>query len=138
MSTPTQAVPLLHRFLLAGLAVLTGVFAFLRSRGIAPLPPGDSETTVIGYTFAALSIVLLVISLLLFKPRIPRRKPQQTIEQYWSSPDTQHVLVMWFLMEGAGLLSAIGFFISGELAPIATLAIALVVFWMNGPNAAVT
>jgi hypothetical protein len=137
MSTPAQAVPLLHRFLLTGLVVLTGVLALLRWQGIAPLPPGDSE--VIGYTFAALSIVLVLISLLLFKPRIPGRKPQQSIEQYWSAPEvTQSVLVMWFLMEGAGLLAAIGFFLSGEPAPIASLAIALVVFWLNGPNASDT
>ena len=44
------------------------------------------------------------------------------------------MFLVWFLMEGAGVLSAVGFFLTGVPAPVAAMVLALAVFWMNGPG----
>ena len=42
---------------------------------------------------------------------------------------------MWFLMEGAGVMSAVGFFLTGAPVSAVAIAFAIVVFWLNGPGA---
>ncbi len=41
---------------------------------------------------------------------------------------------VWFLMEGAGMLAVVGYFVTGE--PIAAIAagLTIVAFWLCGPN----
>ena len=71
----------------------------------------------------------------MLKPRVPGRRPSQSIGEYWSTPDvTAKVFLVWFLMEGAGVLGAVGYFLTGAPLPAAAMLLAIVVFWLNGPG----
>ncbi len=136
MATTPPTTPLLHRYLGIGLVVVAAVFVFLRSGGIAPLSPLDSSTPVIAYALAGLSVVLLSTALILFKPRVPTLRPGQSVEQYWTTPDTtKQILPVWFLLEAAGTIANVGYFLTGESVSVIAMGVALVAFWWCGPNA---
>ena len=51
------------------------------------------------------------------------------------TPDvTASVFLVWFLMEGAGVISAVSFFLTGAAVSAAAMMLATAVFWMNGPS----
>ena len=135
MPTAQVTTPLLHRFLAMGITMLAAVFLFLRSTGFEPIPSSDSSTLVIGYSLSGLVVALLAVAFLVFKPRVPQQGPRQSIAEYWSSPDTtQKVFLVWFLMEGAGVMGAIGYLLTGQLVSAVAMGVAIAVFWLNGPN----
>ena len=138
MSNPQPAtVPMLHRFLGIGITLLAVVFIVMTALGFAPLLATDDETTpMFGYGLSGIAIVLAVVALLVYKPRVPERRPGQTVEQFWTDADAvQTIMPVWFLLEGAATLSAIGFLMSGEPVALLTTGLAIIAFWMTGPNA---
>ena len=135
MVSPTATFPLLHRFLGIGLVAMAVVLSVLRSLGIPPpLGPG-AVSLAIAATISGIAVVLAVIALFVLRPQVPERVPGQSVEQYWSVPGVGTKIVsVWFLMEGAGMLAVVGYFVTGE--PIAAIAagLTIVAFWLCGPN----
>lgn len=43
--------------------------------------------------------------------------------------------MVWFLMEGAGVISAVSYFLTSAAVSAAVMMLTLAVFWMNGPGA---
>ena len=135
MATPAATVPLLHRFLGIGLVMVATVFVALGFVGIAPLLPREGASPVIAYAMSGVAVVLGVVALLFLKPRVPDRKPGQSVEQYWSAPEAgARVLPVWFLLEGAGMTSAIGYLLTGEPVALIVAVLAITAFWLCGPN----
>ena len=135
MATTTATVPVLHRFLGIGLVMMATVFVALGYVGIAPLLPRGGASPVIAYAMSGVAVVLGVVALLFLKPRVPDRKPGQSVEQYWSAPEAgARVLPVWFLLEGAGMTSAIGYLLTGEPVALIVAVLAITAFWLCGPN----
>lgn len=136
MATTTRSgppiPPVLHRSLLTGQLILTGVMVVLRSGDMGAQLSGDNQ--MLGIGLAALSVVLVAVALLLLKPRVPVREARQPVEQYWSSV-TRTILPMWFVMEGAGLLAIVGYFLTGQTVAAAAIAISIGTFIWYGPKA---
>ncbi len=124
--------PVLHRSLLTGQLILTGVMVVLRSGDTGAQSSADNQ--MLGYGFSALSLVLVAVALLLLKPRVPPREARQPIEEYWSSV-TSTILPMWFVMEGAGLIAIVGYFLTGQTVAAAAIAISIAAFIWYGPKA---
>jgi hypothetical protein len=122
----------LHRSLLTGQLILTGVMVVLRSGDTGMQLSDDNQ--VLGYGLSALSIALVAVALLLLKPRVPVREARQPIEEYWTSA-TSTILPMWFVMEGAGLIAIVGYFLTGETVAAAAIAISIGAFIWYGPKA---
>src|SRR5687768_11242544 len=107
MATTPATAPLLHRSLGVGLVMLAAVIAFIRYRGLAPTLPPDSITLIL-YTLSGLCVVLMAVALFVIKPRVPDRRPQQSVEEYWSTPEVgAKASLVWFLMECAGMIAAV-------------------------------
>lgn len=127
--------PVLHRSLVTGLLLLTGVMVVLRS---GDTWSGDtdpsSDNRMLGYLLAAVSVLLLAVALLFLKPRVPERKPHQLVEEYWSSA-TPTILPMWFVMEGAGMAAIVGYFLSGERVAALAIGVSIAAFIWYGPKA---
>ena len=135
MATTPATLPLLHRFLGIGLVLVAASLLVLRYLGIAPMLPHDSVTRVIAYTLSGCGVVLAAVALFVFKPRVPDRSPGQSVEQYWSTPEVgAKVLPVWFLLEGAGMMAAVGYFVTG--APVSAVVAGLLIagFSLCGPN----
>lgn len=124
--------PVLHRSLLTGLLLLTGVMVVLRSGDTGARSSDDNQ--VLGYSFAALSVLLVAIALLFLKPRVRAQEPRQPVEEYWASV-TPAILPMWFVMEGAGMIAIVGYFLTGLTAAAAAIGISIAVFIWYGPRA---
>lgn len=132
---PTATTPLLHRFLGIGLVTVSASLTVVKYLGLAPTLRHDDVTSVIAYAFSGLAVVLAAVALVVFKPRVPERSPGQSVEEYWSTAEVgSKVLPVWFLLEGAGTIAAVGYFLSSEpMAAVAT-GVVIVVFWWCGPN----
>jgi small-conductance mechanosensitive channel len=89
---------------------------------------------MLGYGFSALSFVLVAVALLLLKPRVPARESRQPVEEYWSSV-TSTILPMWFVMEAAGLIAIVGYFLTGQSVAAVAIAISIGAFIWYGPKA---
>jgi hypothetical protein len=114
--------------------MMAGVMSVLRYRGLAPTLPPESITSI-AYTLSALCVVLVAVALLVIKPRVPDRRPQQSIEEYWSTPGVgAKAFLVWFLMDGAGMIGAVGYLLTGETVAFAAMGVAIVAFWLCGPN----
>ena len=135
MTAPPANAPLLHRLLGIGLVLLAAVFFVLtivashRSCG-RQQPCADCVHVVrVGRRAGA-------VALLFFKPRVPERRPEQLVEKFWSMPEVSaKVSLVWFLMEGAGVLAGVGYLLTGEPVTALVMALAIVAFWLCGPNA---
>jgi hypothetical protein len=131
----TQASPaLLHRFLGIGLVVLAVVFLVLRSRGVpAALPPGE-VTMGLAYGMSAIGVVMAAAALLFMRRRVPVRRHGQSEEQYWARPDVlTAVLPVWFLLEGASIVAAVGYLMTAAPVTAVTAGILIGLSWLNGP-----
>lgn len=127
------AAPLLHRFLGIGLILLAAALVIARLSGV--LGESESDSRMIGNMLAAVSFMILTAALIIVKPQVPDRQAGQSSAQYWSRPEVvSRVNLVWFLMEGAGVLASIAYFLSGSTVAAAMMAIAIVAFWFTGPN----
>jgi drug/metabolite transporter (DMT)-like permease len=123
----------LHRSLVTGLLLLTGVMVVLRSGDMDP----SLDNQMLGYLLSGVSLLLLAVAVLLLKPRVPERKPHQPVEEYWSSA-TPTILPMWFLMEGAGMVAIVGYFLTGQTVAALAIGISIAAFIWYGPKAFVS
>ena len=79
--------------------------------------------------------MLAAVALVVFKPRVPERPTTQPVAEYWTTPQVgMKVLPVWFLLEGAGTLAVVAYFLTGE--PVAAVAAGTLIaaFWWCGPN----
>jgi hypothetical protein len=131
----SSTVPLLHRFLGIGLVLVAAAFVGLRYLGIPPLSLQRSVALAIASTLSMVGIVLVVVAVFILKPRVPDRSPGQSVEQYWSTPEVgTRVLPVWFSLEGAGMLAAIGYLLTGEIVSGIAMGLTIAAFWACGPN----
>jgi hypothetical protein len=134
-AAPPPNPPLLHRLLGAGLVVIALAFVGFTGLGSAPLRPVDTLTPLLAYVFSGFALGLVAVVLVVFKPRVPRRESGQALAEYWSQPQVgAAVSLVWFLLEGAGVIASVGYGLTG--APVSGVAVALAVatYWLCGPN----
>ena len=135
MPAAPATAPLLHQSLGIGLVMMAAVMSFLRYRGLAPTLPPDSLTSI-AYALSGFSVVLVAVALLVIKPRVPDRRPQQSVEEYWSTREVgAKAFLVWFLMEGAGMMAAVGYLLTGQPVSVVAMGVAIAAFWLSGPNA---
>lgn len=121
--TPSRAigrglnVSVIHRSLMAGYSTILAVFAYLMFSASGPLIP---DSTVIGYALAVTSLTLLGLAVTLFRGRVPHRAKEQPVAEFWARGATSvSAVVLWAVMEAAGTLGLVGWFLSGNLVALA-------------------
>jgi hypothetical protein len=127
---------LLHRILGIGVTTVAAVFLVLTYLGIAPiLREPDGFEQIVAYVLSGVAAAVVAVALLVVKPRFPDRVFGHSVEEYWSEPKVrQNVLLIWFLLEGAGILAAIGFFLTGAVVSAIAMGGAIVIYWLSGPK----
>jgi hypothetical protein len=118
-----------------GLLTVAAVAFVLGYLGVGPLLRQESLSQTLGYVLSASAVVLAAVAFLILKPRVPDRPSAQAVEEYWATPDvTAKILPVWFVLEGAGTLSAVSYLLTGEpVSAVATL-LTIAAFWLCGPN----
>jgi hypothetical protein len=110
-------VSVIHRSLMAGYSTILAVFAYLMFSATGPLLP---DSTVIGYALAVTTLTLLGLGVTLFRGRVPRRAKEQLVAEFWARGATSvSAVVLWAVVEAAGTLGLVGWFLSGNLVALA-------------------
>jgi hypothetical protein len=119
----------------AGLIVIAVVFLAMTRLGAAPLRPVDDFTPFILYATSGVAIALMALALMVFKPRVPARTGGQPVAEYWALPAVgAAAALVWFLLEGAGLIATIGYALTGQMVSALVMGVAIVTFWLCGPS----
>jgi hypothetical protein len=136
MPAPAQAATLstLHRFLASGLVLVGAVFAVMTFLGRVPFRPPDSSTDFVAEISGGVQLVMLAVAWVVLKPQIPARTAGQSAEAWATPPTTAKVLRVWFLCDGAGILGAVAFGLTGSMIPAAVGVLALLGLLMLAPS----
>jgi hypothetical protein len=88
-----------------------------------------------GIVFAAGALVQVGVALAVVRRKIPARRYDQSVEGYWSANEVRGPSIMlWSLLEGAGLFSAVGYLLTGGTLPGTVALIALFVLVSVRPS----
>jgi len=137
MTSPVTPIPqarvarILHFALVAGLA-LAGVafFVLLRVQGRS-LGGGPD----VGYVLAAVAALLLVVAQTVLRRRVPERRFDQSPDDYWGSPEIRGVsILLWAVIDGAGLLGWVGYVFTGGVAPAAAALLSIATLVLYRPS----
>jgi hypothetical protein len=125
----------LHRFLGAGLSVVAAVFVAMTYLGAAPLLAAEGATLPVTYGLPAVSCAIVAVALFVIRPRVPDRTSMETPDEYWARPEVgTNVVLLWFMVEGAGMLAAVGYLLAGGPPATLAMALAIVVYWWCRPG----
>ena len=130
MNAAARAVRILHAALAIGLSVVGGTFVFV----LRGLGPSLTNTPVIGYATAGLGLANLAVVVGFFRPRIPQRRTDQAPDDYWATNEARAAaIVIWAMVEGAGLIALVGYFLTGSVVPAAVAVLAVVTLILLRP-----
>lgn len=123
-----RAIRVLHVAMTLGLVLIAGVFLSLRrlKQGFDVWPP-------IGLVTAGFAVVQLAAVLVILVPRMPRRPADQSPDDYWTTVARGDAIIVWAMLEAAGLLSAVGYLLTGAVASTATGVVAIAALALLGP-----
>ena len=134
MAETANAAILLHRFLGVGLVLVVGGSFVARYVGIVASIEGDTAP-VVAYSLSGLSVILVAVATLFIKPGVPERRPGQSVEEYWSTPQVlAKVQLVFVLVEGAGVMPAVGYVLTAEPILAIVMLVATAAFWLCGPS----
>ena len=128
-----QATPaLLHRFLGIGLLIVAAALIITRQSGaVAESEPGS---LLPAYVISGVSFLMCAAALMILKPLVPRREGK-TREAYWTDRAVAgKALSFWFILEGAGVMASVSYFLGGGMIALALIILAVGVYWLNGPR----
>lgn len=127
-----RAMRVIHLALTLGLT-LAGVVFYLVRR-VQQLPP-LVHSPAVGIALAVAAASALVVAVTVVRPRVPEQAPEQTRDSYWEDATVRMtVIVLWAVVEGAGLLGAVGYILTGATAPAIALALGIVTLATLGPG----
>jgi len=133
LANAPRVVRILHTALLGGLT-LCGATLYLVRRLSQPPPPPVGEARVLTLVLVVVSVGVLVIAVGMLRPRVPERRSEQNPEAYWTDASRAAAIVLWAAIEGAGLVGAVGYFLTAAAAPTVAYALALAALVLFRPG----
>lgn len=117
-------IRLIHAALFTG-TVLIGVVLFIARARATPAPIGN---TTLGLALAGAAVLAIVIAVTQLRARVAPRGSDQSPGDFWSDQRTNAAaMLLWAVLEGAALLSIVGFYLSGSAIPIGVAVVAVVI-----------
>jgi hypothetical protein len=127
-----RAMRMIHLALALGLTLCGVVFFIVRQ---AEQLPALVQAPAVGIALTVAAISALVVAVTVVRPRVPEQAPEQTPDMYWGDATVRMtVMVLWAAVEGAGLLGAVGYLLTGATAPAIALVIGIVTLATLGPG----
>lgn len=123
-------VRLIHLSLFTGTALI-GVVMFISRARMEPPPSVD---LTLGLALAGVAVLGIAIALTQLRQRIAPRGPDQSPADYWSNSRTRTAaMIFWAVLEGAGLLSVVAYYLSGSPIPLGVAVLAVIVGFVMRP-----
>ena|SRR5437867_2241777 len=117
-----SATRIIHAALAIGLVLVGATFVVL----LRVLGRSFRFGPSIGYVTAGLAVVNTTVAVAFLRPRIPQRRADQALDDYWLMNEVRGAsIIVWALIEGAGLLSWVGYLLTGRLVSAATAVLAI-------------
>ena len=118
----SRSARLLHAALTGGLALVGAIFVVL----LRVLNGSWGGARIPAFAFAGIALVQIGFALTVWRRRIPPRRLEQSVEDYWSSNALRSsCIVLWALLEGAGLFALVGYLLTGGIVAAAIGLVAL-------------
>jgi len=131
LPSSSRVVRLIHTALTLGPVLTTVMFVIVRR--LSPLP-ALPQAAAISLPLTVGAIVLLVVALTVLRPRIPEQVSDQTPDAFWGDARVRMTaLTTWAVVEGAAILAAIGYLLTGTMLPTLALALGLTTLWWLRP-----
>lgn len=106
---------ILHGALVLG-SIMVGAVFFYLVRTLGPSFPN----AIVAYVTAAVALVNMTFAVAFFRPRIPERRTDEAPDDYWSRNEVRGAaVIIWAMVEAAGLLAWVGYLLTGNGAPAA-------------------
>jgi len=130
VANASRAVRVIHVALVIGLA-LAGAVLYVVRRASPPLSVGAAPSLAI--IVAAIAAITLIMAVLVLRPRVPARRPDQDGDAYWKAA-LGPAIVLWGAVEGTGLMGAVGYFVTGGTLPLAAFVLGVATLAVVGPG----
>lgn len=126
-----RAIRTLHAVITLGLVAIAMAFGVIVRIVHGPLLPNVPR---LGAVLAAVAGALLVVGLAVVRPGIPSRDASQSLDAYWAQPAARgRAVLLWVAIEGAGIISSIGYVCTAHFAAAAVALLAIVLLILVGP-----
>ena len=122
VASPSRGARVFHGALLVGLVTSGGLFAF--ARRVSP-EPASLRSPIIPFALAGAAVVLLFIAARVIRPTIPERRFDQPSDAYWAEVVRGRQIVLWAMIEGPGLISVLGYYLTASVLPALTFGAAV-------------
>ncbi len=126
-----RVVRIFYGAVLAGLVIIGATVALLRRFASGP---SLVQIPGIGIAFAVLALTSVAVAVRVLRPGFPERRPDQSADLYWSDAGNRgRAIVLWAVVDGAGVLGAVGYLLTGSLAAVGALGVALAAMMLLQP-----
>jgi hypothetical protein len=119
---PATTVRIIHAALTSGVILFAIVVFLVLGRAMAE----TDLPRVAMFALLGVSLAFTAVSVLVLRPRVPRRSTDESADLYWTTAATQ-ALFTWALLEGGALLGLVTYALSGMTAALIVAAVPLVV-----------
>jgi hypothetical protein len=118
----------IHAALAGGVLVFAIVAHF-----VLPPPVSDAPGLPAVVLYAVLGVALgaCVLSFVL-RGRVPRRSPEESADLFWTRA-SQPALILWSVLEGAGLMCVVFYWLTRSPAAIAVMVLAVLLLIVLNP-----
>jgi drug/metabolite transporter (DMT)-like permease len=128
-----RSARLIHGVLAAGIAVLFLVFAAVILPLKGPLLRGNPALPIASSALALASAASSACAIF-FRRRLPGRGAEVPPESYWTPEIAGQAMMVWVLCEGAGVMAAVGFLLTGRWPPVAAAVFAWCLLMVFAPG----
>lgn len=128
----TPANPrMIHLALMAGVALVVVVLTFLRTSGLGVALEGSAAQLL---RYVGLAILLANALLAQVMRRNIPPLPMGADDGQWWREHLGRAIVVWALLEGAALVQAVFYYLTGDLVLLGLAVIGLFLLWMARPS----
>jgi hypothetical protein len=127
-----RIVRILYAALVVGLVLMGVVLAVARRFGQTQSFSGG---VTIGMVLAGVGVVQLAVATVFLRSRMPERQADQSADAYWMTPEARvAAIVLWGVVQSAGLFASVGYFLTGAVAPVVVDAGAFIALALFRPS----
>jgi hypothetical protein len=130
-ASPAASARIIHAALVLGVVVATAVLLAVRAAAAASAAPSAAPPILLPVLIAV--GLVAVASALFLKARLPERGSGTTEDAWWAA-NLARAIPVWALLEGAGMVGAVFYFIGVGTAGLIVAAAALALLVANGPG----
>lgn len=127
-----RAVTLLHTILTGSLVVIVLAMAIVVWFRGGPLLEPDRFSAMVAYITTGIALTIVAIAVGVIRAQLP--EAAHGAAGYWNPATRKLALVLWIMCENGGTLAAVGYILTGHLAPLIGAAIAVLTMVWYSPR----